>query len=226
MSGSLGVGFYSGDHWLAARVLFLVPVILSLTVHEFAHAWTARRLGDPTAEMEGRLSLNPLEHIDPVGLLLPLLGVPFGWAKPVPINPGRFSHSVRMETGLVLTAAAGPLSNVAISIATTIGMGVWARFDPGARDAGPWPLLEGVVFLNLLLALFNLLPVHPLDGSRIADGFMPRAWRPAWNAFTNLGYAPLVVVLVVPACFGVSVLEAPLRHARVFLDQLFLLIAG
>ncbi len=218
--------FYSGDSWLAARVLFLVPVVLSLTVHEFAHAWTARRLGDPTAEMEGRLTLNPLEHIDPVGLLLPLLGVPFGWAKPVPINPARFSKSVSMETGLILTAAAGPLSNVAIAIATTVAMAGWARFDPNTIGSGPWSLLQMLVLLNLVLAIFNMLPVYPLDGSRIADGLMPRSLRPGWNVFTNLGYLPLIALFVVPALLGFSLLDAPLRHAQDFLDQLFLLMVS
>ncbi len=218
--------FYSGDSWLAARVLFLVPVVLSLTVHEFAHAWTARRLGDPTAEMEGRLTLNPLEHIDPVGLLLPLLGVPFGWAKPVPINPARFSKSVSMEMGLILTAAAGPLSNVAIAIATTVAMAGWARFDPNTIGSGPWSLLQMLVLLNLVLAILNMLPVYPLDGSRIADGLMPRSLRPAWNVFTNLGYLPLIAIFVVPALLGFSLLAAPLRHAQDFLDQLFLLMVS
>jgi len=218
--------FYSGDGWLAARVLFLVPVVLSLTVHEFAHAWTAYQLGDDTAAREGRLTLNPLEHIDPVGLLLPLLGVPFGWAKPVPINPGRFSRTLRMETGLVLTAAAGPLSNLALAIAATLAMAAWTHVDANAPASGAWSMLEMVVFLNLVLAVFNLLPVVPLDGSRIADGLMPRAWRPAWNRFASLGYAPLVVVLVVPLFFGVSLLEAPLGLLQGFLDQVFLLLSA
>ena len=83
-----------------------------------------------------------------------------------------------------------------------------------------------LVVLNLVLAIFNMLPVHPLDGSRIADGLMPRDWRPAWNRFAGLGYAPLIAVLVVPLFFGVSVLEGPLDHLQHFLDQLFLLLAA
>jgi len=215
-----------GEHWLAARVLLLVPVLLSLTVHEFAHAWTARRLGDDTAEREGRLTLNPLEHIDPAGLLLPLLGVPFGWAKPVPIDPSRFSRSVSQETGLILTAGAGPLSNLLLAVAATGGMALWTRVDPAAAGSGLWSLLQLCVVLNLLLAVFNLLPVVPLDGSRIADGLMPRAWRPAWNAFAGLGPAPLLALLLVPLLFGVSLLHAPVAHLQSFLDALFQLIAG
>src|SRR4051812_47199579 len=98
---------------LLDRAVAFIPVLLSLTVHEWAHAWTAWRLGDDTAKMLGRVSLNPVDHIDPVGtLLLPLLGVPFGWAKPVPINPVRFHGNVSMAMGVLLTAAAGPISNL------------------------------------------------------------------------------------------------------------------
>src|SRR3712207_2268072 len=97
-----------GSEWLADRVVWLVPVLLSLGVHEWAHAWSAWRLGDDTARLQGRLSLNPLVHMDPVGtLLLPLLGVPFGWAKPVPFEPLRFRRSVSLRTGTLLVAAAG-----------------------------------------------------------------------------------------------------------------------
>jgi Zn-dependent protease len=98
---------------LLDRAIGFIPVLLSLTVHEWAHAWTALRLGDDTAKMLGRVSLNPLDHIDPVGtLLLPLAGVPFGWAKPVPINPLRFRANISMPLGVLLSAAAGPISNL------------------------------------------------------------------------------------------------------------------
>jgi Zn-dependent protease len=218
---------FEGDDWLARRLLFLVPVVLSLTVHEFAHAWTAWKLGDDTAAREGRLTLNPLPHIDPIGLLLPLMGVPFGWAKPVPINPARFSRSISMETGLVLTAAAGPLSNALVAVLATVVMALWARLAPGsALDGGLFGLLESLVFLNLLLAVFNLVPIPPLDGSRIADGLMPNALRPAWDAFSRIGPVALVALLFAPAFFGVSVFAWPLETARGFLDELFLLLSG
>jgi Zn-dependent protease len=94
---------------LLARATLFIPLLLSLAVHEWAHAWTARQLGDDTAERAGRLTLNPLAHVDPIGtLLLPLLGIPFGWAKPVPIEPLRFRRDVRLRAGVALTAAAGP----------------------------------------------------------------------------------------------------------------------
>src|SRR5258708_37531060 len=118
------------ETWLTARMLFLIPLILSLSVHEWAHAWTAWMLGDRTAESEGRLTVNPLAHIDPVGtLLLPLLGVPFGWAKPVPINPAFFDHSVTMRTGVLLTALAGPVSNAAIALVCVLLQGLLFRWS-------------------------------------------------------------------------------------------------
>src|SRR5262249_55535076 len=108
------------DNWFAERFVFWVPLVLSLTVHEWAHAASAKLLGDDTAERLGRLSLNPLHHLDPVGtVILPLLGIPFGWAKPVPINPVRFRSDVGMARGLMLTAAAGPASNLILAVIAT-----------------------------------------------------------------------------------------------------------
>src|SRR5512142_2218234 len=109
----------------------LIPLLLSLTVHEFAHAWSAARLGDDTGARAGRLTLNPLAHIDPIGtILLPLLGIPFGWARPVPVDPSRFRRTVKMRTGVMLTAAAGPLSNVILAVVCTVGYGLALRFMP------------------------------------------------------------------------------------------------
>src|SRR5262252_9131058 len=111
--------------------MILVPLLLSLTVHEWAHAYSAHRLGDDTAERQGRLTLNPIPHIDLVGtLLLPLLGVPFGWAKPVPVNPARFKRTVNMRTGMLITAAAGPFSNLVLAILAAVILGIIHRTAP------------------------------------------------------------------------------------------------
>src|SRR5687768_7374424 len=118
-------------NWLSTRVMILIPLLLSLTVHEWAHAYSAYRLGDDTAEREGRLTLNPIAHIDPLGtLLLPLLGIPFGWARPVPVNPTRFRRDVSMRSGMMLTAAAGPASNVVIAVLASIVYGLLLRLRP------------------------------------------------------------------------------------------------
>jgi Zn-dependent protease len=183
---------------LLARVMFIIPTLLSLTVHEWAHAWSAWKLGDDTASREGRLSLNPLVHIDPLGtLLLPLLGVPFGWAKPVPVNPARFRRDVHMGTGMALTAAAGPLSNLVLAVLCAVALGLMIRFSPGLRlnENGVSMLLLYGVQLNVGLALFNLLPLPPLDGSRIIERFIPFQQREAWESFKRVG--PLLLFVAI-----------------------------
>lgn len=171
------------QHDLLTRVMMLIPMVLSLSVHEWAHAWSASKLGDDTAERQGRLTLNPIAHIDPIGtLLLPLLGIPFGWAKPVPVNPTRFRRTVSMRTGMAITAAAGPISNFILAALCVVCLGLWYRvypadaFVPNAANI----LLRSGAMLNLSLGLFNLFPVPPLDGSRVAARFLsdrfPRGW--------------------------------------------------
>src|SRR4029077_13823616 len=141
--------------------MLLVPLLLSLTVHEWAHAWSAHRLGDDTAAKLGQLTLNPIAHIDPVGtLLLPLLGIPFGWAKPVPVNPTRFRRGVSMSRGMMITAAAGPISNVVLAVVCAVAFGLVARFSPDALTSrfGVAPLLMAMIQINVTLAIFNMLP--------------------------------------------------------------------
>ncbi len=198
------------ENWLFARLTFLVPLLLSLSVHEWAHAWTAWKLGDDTAERLGRLTLNPIAHMDPIGtLLLPLLGVPFGWAKPVPINPTRFAPSVNMRAGMMLTAVAGPLSNLFLAALCLAGVALTARLEAGAMSH----FLEIAFLLNVILAVFNLLPIPPLDGSRVADSLMPRRFQPAWDGFAQLGPAALIAVIVLPQFLGVSLLAWPVEQA-------------
>lgn len=181
----------------ALAILYFVVLVLSLSVHEFAHAWSAWKLGDDTAARMGRLTLNPMAHADPVGtILFPLLGVPFGWAKPVPVNPARFRRDVTMGRGMAITAAAGPISNVLLALALAVAFGVLFRYAPGLveRDSAGRALLWVGISMNVNLALFNLLPVPPLDGSRIVDGFLPYRLRPRWEAIT--AYAPFLLVAV------------------------------
>jgi len=210
---------------LLAGVKILIPLVLSLTVHEFAHAWSAWRLGDDTASRMGRLTLNPLAHIDPIGtFLLPLLGIPFGWAKPVPINPARFRRGVRMSTGIALTAAAGPLSNVVLAVVCTVAYGLLLRFAPDAvtMGSGTRELLLMMIQLNVALAIFNLIPVPPLDGSRVVDGLMPLRLRPAWEGFTR--FAPFLLIGVfIGARY---IMAGPMGAVYGLLDRLLNVVLG
>jgi Zn-dependent protease len=206
-------------------VIGLVPMILSLSVHEWAHAWSASRLGDDTAAREGRLTLNPAAHIDPFGtILLPLLlslqGWPgFGWARPVPVNPTRFRRDVSMARGMAITASAGPLSNLLLALVGTVVLGVLYRID--AAQGGAGALVTRVVMLNVGLALFNLIPLPPLDGSRIVAWLMPTRFRDAWYAVERFSPMLLVVVFM----FGGRVIRGPFVFVVGLLERLLNAIA-
>lgn len=212
--------------WLLEKLTILIPLILSLSVHEWAHAYSAFKLGDDTAARMGRMTLNPLSHIDPIGTLIVPLVVAFGWAKPVPINPLNFNRRVRMSTGIVLTAAAGPFSNVVLAIASTIILGIILNVSPALliEQPGIYQFIKMMIQLNVILAIFNMLPIPPLDGSRVADGLMPRALRPAWEKFSEYGTMALIAVLVMPYLFGFSILGWPVgmvhEGLRYLLDQI------
>jgi Zn-dependent protease len=204
------------------RAVAFIPVLLSLTVHEWAHAWTAWKLGDDTAKLLGRVSLNPIDHIDPIGtLLLPLLGVPFGWAKPVPINPVRFRSNISMPMGVLLAVAAGPISNLLLAALACITLAGLTNFA-GPHIAGPhaergytavYQFAASMVTINILLACFNLLPIPPLDGSRILDAAMPSALRPYWTRLATLGPLMLAAVVLVPTLLGFNLLAWPIHWA-------------
>jgi len=185
---------------LIERAMVLVPVLLSLTVHEWAHARSAYALGDDTAAVLGRMSLNPLVHIDIVGtILLPLMGVPFGWAKPVPVNPVRFSHKYSMRAGMMITAAAGPVSNVVLAVVSALLLSMLSHWMPATYRAVPeiYSFLVMMVGINMSLAIFNLIPVPPLDGSRLADFFMPDSLRPVWDQVYRAGPFGLIILIVI-----------------------------
>jgi Zn-dependent protease len=211
--------------WLLRGLMFLVPLVLSLSVHEWAHAYTAYRLGDDTAERQGRMTLNPIVHIDPIGtILLPLLGIPFGWAKPVPINPLRFRRDVSMRAGIMITAAAGPISNLLLAVVLSVAYGLLLRFGviAGYGDGAAGSLLTKAIVLNLALCLFNFIPVPPLDGSRVADGLVPYRYRHLWDQFTRYSWLALLLVIVV----GGSLLTVPLSWIYGHLQALIWALAG
>ena len=160
---------------IAQFISRIIALLVAITVHEFAHAWMANRLGDRTATDQGRLSLNPLRHLDPIGTLM-LLTAGFGWGRPVPVNPYNLKNGPR--AGMAWTSVAGPVSNLLMAaiIALPIRFGLiplngWAGNNviPGVME-----LIFTIIVLNIGLAVFNLIPVPPLDGFKVALGILPR----------------------------------------------------
>jgi len=158
--------------------MFYVPLLFSLCVHEFAHAWTAKQKGDLTAEMEGRLSLNPVVHIDILGtVFLPLLaiftGLPvFGWAKPVPFNESVLKNP---KQDVFWIALAGPLSNLLLALMGALVLLVYRLLSFSDISIFQWG--EVFIYINLLLAFFNLIPLHPLDGGKVIARFLSARWN-------------------------------------------------
>ncbi len=215
-----------GGNWLLWRIVYWIPLLLSLTVHEFAHAWSAWKLGDDTAARMGRMTLNPMAHIDPIGtVLLPLMGVPFGWAKPVPVNPVRFRRDVTMRQGMMITAVAGPVANVLLAIAGMALVIALAAANVGFLSPVVLSLLTQVIAINVILAVFNMLPIPPLDGSRVADGLMPHAWRPQWERFLRYGPLALLGVILLPGFLGFSLFSYPVNLVFRFMNWVLVLVA-
>jgi Zn-dependent protease len=160
--------------------IYSIPVLFAITLHEVAHGWVARYFGDRTAEMLGRLSLNPLRHIDPVGtvivpgFLLAIGGPLFGWAKPVPVATKSLRHPRR---AMILVAAAGPLANLAMACLWCAVLGGIVRVT-GNATLIYWiaQMAQAGIVINVVLAIFNLLPIPPLDGGRVLAGLLPSAW--------------------------------------------------
>jgi Zn-dependent protease len=197
---------------VAQLFISLSVLLFSLTVHEMAHAWTADRLGDPTARLLGRVSLNPLVHADLFGtIILPIVamasGAPLiGWAKPVPVSTRQLGHPRR---DYVLVAAAGPASNLAIAIAASMVLAVLPVSPQtlGERNLSV-PLaviLSQLTRLNVLLAVFNMIPIPPLDGGNVLAGVLPRPMASLVNSLRPYGFL-LLYALVLTNGFAIIVL--------------------
>ncbi|HIG06791.1 MAG: site-2 protease family protein [Methylococcales bacterium] len=210
---------------LAQRVVvWFLPVIFAITVHEVAHGWVAKKRGDTTASMLGRLTLNPIKHIDWIGtilvpaiLVLSFTGFIFGWAKPVPVNDNNLRHP---RVDMALVAIAGPIANFLMAF---IWAGI-ARIGVSVElEAISLPLIYmGIagISINLVLALINLIPIPPLDGSRVLACLLPPKW--AWH-FNRIGSLGLIVLLVL---LMTDTLSLVLGYPLYYLQQFFFSVAG
>lgn len=178
------------------ELLLFAAILLSIILHEIAHGFVAKIFGDNTAYNAGRLTINPIKHIDPIGtIILPLMlylsgtSFIFGWAKPVPINPRNF---IDYKKGMLWTAFAGPLSNITLASFLSIFIKTVTMTQSLSG------LLSSIIIVNLVLAFFNLIPIPPLDGSRIVDHFLPYRWSLAYNRLDRYG----IIILFAMMYFG------------------------
>lgn len=215
--------FFEGLYTLLARCIVLVAII---PLHECAHGLVANRLGDPTAKSQGRLTLNPIKHFDPIGSVLMLL-TGFGWAKAVPVNPRYFKNP---KTGMAITALAGPLSNLIFGFILLIAYRlVYGLFSPAAAAAsapvralflGVTEILWAMFSINISLAVFNLLPVPPLDGSRIVSIFLPN------KAYFSIMRYERYIFLVMAVLLYLGVFSTPLGYGVQFVVRFMVKITG
>ena len=186
------------NQFVTELILLAPPLLLALTLHEFAHGYVAYRLGDPTAKDLGRLTLNPLKHLDPLGTLA-FFFIKFGWAKPVPVNPRYFKDPKR---DMLWVALAGPATNLLLAVACALAAkGLWllASQIPYSQmaEAILVPLngmLIAGVWINLVLCIFNFLPIPPLDGSRILMGLLPDKMAASYMRVERYGFIIILVL--------------------------------
>ncbi|MEZ4485297.1 MAG: site-2 protease family protein [Syntrophotaleaceae bacterium] len=201
------------DTLLVKISVMLMPGLMAIVMHEVAHGYVAERLGDPTARMLGRLTLNPLKHLDPFGLLVLFL-VGFGWARPVPVNPLNFK---RPRRDMIWVALAGPMTNLALAVLSAVALRLLLRWPVDAPHLGafqmsfgePLILMAGFsLYINLLLAALNLLPVPPLDGGRIVTGLLPEPQAQWLTRLEPFGFFILILLVFVTPLWDKALLPA------------------
>ena len=200
--------------FLRLTVLVMFALLTAITIHEFSHSLIATVLGDATSRHLGRLSLNPIRHLDPSGTVM-MLVVGFGWGKPVPVN----HHNLRGPVGITMVAAAGPLSNLVLAflVAIPIKLGILSWHSPdiyrttfvltgGLREALT-DITGLVIYFNVLLAIFNLIPLFPLDGSRVVGGLVPENKRESYARFERFGPLILLGIILGDFVLGLGILR-------------------
>jgi Zn-dependent protease len=189
------------DNVVLRAATWIVPLVFAIVLHEISHGWVASAFGDPTARDEGRLSLNPIRHVDPVGtialpLVLAVSGAPvFGWAKPVPVVARRMR---RPRLHMVIVALAGPGMNLLLAVLAALAIALLRWFAPAGGIGWAFLYLNLVNFLviNVFLAVFNLLPIPPFDGGHVVEGLLPRRLVRPWRRLGRFGFPLLIVLLV------------------------------
>ena len=216
-------GFGSFDPQSIVSVI--VTFVIAITVHEFMHAWTASKLGDDTARMLGRISLNPVDHFDPVGAMmfvLIALGFPgIAWGKPVPVNDFRLRPLGRFgrHGSMALVSLAGPLSNVALGAISATILRLAGASNVSLGAFGQFLLIFTVV--NFGLAAFNMIPLPPLDGSRILTAILPAFWRPVLAPLERYGIPILLLLLLLGGGIGAGIISAIANPVRDLLMRVF-----
>jgi Zn-dependent protease len=189
--------------------LLIVPVLLSITVHEVCHGYAAYLFGDPTAKDAGRLTLNPIKHIDPIGLLVLFVTRMVGWAKPVPVDPRYFK---RPRQDMVWVSLAGPASNIVLAVITAFIVKVFGGFFSGTFFYPLVAMGQMMVMINVGLAIFNLIPIHPLDGSHIMEGLLPLKMAYSYSKLRPYGF---IILLILIFSRIVDIVVAPIINAIV-----------
>ncbi len=207
---------------LSFYLLIAPPILFALTIHEYAHGWVAYRLGDPTAKLAGRLTFNPIAHLDPLGTIL-LFVARIGWAKPVPVNPYYFRDP---RAGMLYVSLAGPASNLLAAfgfglICRALGLRSLVPLHPGFLGLLEM-MLVFAVYINLILAVFNLIPVPPLDGSKILASLLSRDSAEAYEHFARYGSFLLFGVILLEMFTGVRILWGIIGPFVRFFSLLFI----
>ena len=199
------------------QMIYIIPALLiAITIHEYAHATVAASLGDPTPGYMGRLTMNPLAHLDIVGTIL-IVFVGFGWAKPVEINPSYFRNSMK---GIFYVSAAGPLANIFLAIVSTILIAVFTVLN--FHSIGVIIFLKYLQMYNIWFALFNLLPIPPLDGSKILMHFLPGKY--AYEFMKIAPYSNIILILIIVSGFASNVLAPVASYITTYMNFFIYLI--